>query len=334
MPVGTVVCAHETRPHDLPGLKLLLLSLVEHCAATSVEVTYAPFDAAFAAWTADLPDVSLTALEDTGLAWSIKPQRLIELLDAGWDEVIWMDSDVLLTADPRHLWAAAPEVLVAAMEPPPEESSVSRTRGWDLKVGRELPVVNSCVMRITQAHRGFLEAWAEMLRLPSYVKGQRLPWEERPNHLMSDQDALTALLGSVEFSDMPIKLLRNGRDVIQLNSPAAYSVTQRLSNGRSLAPIVHAQRIKPWRYTDVPQLRRDPAGYYKLVFVELSPYLHVARGYRDRLGQTTPWMDVRSQLGRALRTISNGHVNYQGLPQAAVDRIIGGAYRPRFLGGE
>ncbi len=335
MSTSTIVCVHETRAQDFPGLKLLLLSLAEHCPGTSIDLTYVPVDGTFEEWAAVLPDVSLTATEASWLGWNVKPQRLLELLDAGWHEVIWMDSDVILTADPRPLWVEAPEVMVAAAESPSRRSgSAWETLGWGLKVGRELPhAVNSCVVRITPAHRGLIEAWAEMLQFLPYQEAQRQEWDERPDYFMGDQDALTALLGAVRFADVPIKLLRNGKDVIQLASPATYSVQQRLRNRQRLAPIVHAQRIKPWRFMEIPSLRKDPADYYNLIHSEVSPYSHVAREYRDRLGEPTPWMDVRSQAGRTLRAVSKGHVNYQGIPQAALHRVIGGAYRPRFLGG-
>jgi len=41
---------------------------------------------------------------------------------------------------------------------------------------------------------------------PDYVAAQKKPPHERPFHFFGDQDALTALLGSVEFAEVPVAI--------------------------------------------------------------------------------------------------------------------------------
>ena len=46
-------------------------------------------------------------------------------------------------------------------------------------------------------HLPMLEAWRGLLADPRYIEAQAAPWHERPLHLLSDQEVLTALLGAV-----------------------------------------------------------------------------------------------------------------------------------------
>jgi len=140
---------------------------------------------------------------------------------------------------------------------------------------------------------------------------------------MGDQDVLTALLGSRDFGEVPLQLLRRGRDVVQSFDASTYTVRERLENGpRRLPPLVHAQRQKPWRCESKPSWAREPRRYYLLVDIELSPYTHVARRYREQLDEPVEWMAVRTLPAKALQRLARGSVNFQGLLPAVLTRAL------------
>ena len=51
-----------------------------------------------------------------GYGWNVKPQAIMRLLDAGFDEVIWIDSDMFVTRDIRPLLDALDEAVFVATE--------------------------------------------------------------------------------------------------------------------------------------------------------------------------------------------------------------------------
>src|SRR4051794_40776203 len=117
-----LVCTYEDRPAALVGLKLLLLSLRRHCPDLSAVVCAPPMDQAARSWCARFKNVQLD--DDAcgrSSGWNVKPSILLSLLEKGHDEVVWLDSDIVLTADFRPLlYGSDPQTLV-----------VSQAQYWD-----------------------------------------------------------------------------------------------------------------------------------------------------------------------------------------------------------
>ena len=117
--------------------------------------------------------------------WNIKPALLLEELNAGWPEALWIDSDLIVT---RPLSALVREfrgdLLILAQEWIDAEP-VPVAPSWGLPSARPISVVNNCFVRVTQAHRPFLERWLEMLHDKRYREAQAVPYEKRPMHLQA-----------------------------------------------------------------------------------------------------------------------------------------------------
>jgi hypothetical protein len=140
---------------------------------------------------------------------------------------------------------------------------------------------------------------------------------------MSDQDALTALLGARDWTAIEIDLLKCGIDIAQCFQEDGYTVGQRMRNFSSgLPPFVHAQGEKPWR---VEKGRH--------AYLELSPYRYVALEYADALPEKD-WMIVKTIGGQALDGLFLGDPNLAGIVPAIrrtwerqVGWVVGGALR-------
>src|SRR5580704_15302092 len=93
----STVCVAEDRPACEPALKILLLSLTTHCPALEVNLFYPTAGDQFRMWMKKCPQVVLQEerlKSDSG--WNVKPQAVMCLLNQGFDEVIWIDSDILV----------------------------------------------------------------------------------------------------------------------------------------------------------------------------------------------------------------------------------------------
>lgn len=329
------IIIHEDRPECLVGIKLLLLSLARHCPELPV-ILNAPDDRGeLADWTKLHPRVTLRAFpEFMGMSWNIKPGMLLKLLDEGYEELLWIDSDIIVARDFRPIFEPlGPNTLVGAQEPywGKVQGTDHRTVAWGLPVGKPLPTTfNSGVLRVTERHRVLLESWSELLLHPAYTEAQSKPGYLRPIHLLSDQEVLTALLGSAYFADLPVLLLKRGAQIAQLYGPAGYRVRERLANlGRGVPPFVHAMGRKPW--TEI----HDPWSAARTVFrrldAELSLYSLVAREYAGELGGDTSWMWTRTLPGRLMGLLSFGSPHLHGLPLAVLDSALRSVRRRRSL---
>jgi hypothetical protein len=234
---------------------------------------------------------------------------LLDLFDAGHDEVVWMDTDLIVMRDIRLVLGVLPEeVFVVAEEHPwvSGNGSTRRTEYLELEVGRVFPrTLNAGFLRVTRFHRPLLERWNLLLRRPDYRESQNLPYEERLWYLGCDQDLLSGLLGSTDFMHVPLKLLRAGPDIAQCFCNRGYTVANRLRNlFKGLPPLVHGQGPKPWELTNV-------------LFAELSPYCAAALPYAEQLDEPTSWMKPRSGWGRLLDGLALGNPNLRDLPLVA-----------------
>ncbi len=189
----------EDRATHLVGAKVALLSL--RANAPSLELSVHTSDPAFSDWCARRIDVEVEPIPVRGVSgWDVKPGVLLHHLAAGAPEVAWFDADLLCTTDPRALTRGGPSTELVATEEMPlgqHRGGSHRAVAWGLEPGRELvTTVNTAFVKVTPDHVELLGAWQELLARPEYQAAQRRPWNERPMHLVGDQEVLTALLGS------------------------------------------------------------------------------------------------------------------------------------------
>ena len=75
----------------------------------------------------------------------------------------------------------------------------------------------------------------------------KMDWRQRPIHMQGDQDVLTALLTSTEFADIPLKMLRRGKDIVQFDGVWGYTTAERLRSLLGDGPtFIHCMGTKPW----------------------------------------------------------------------------------------
>ena len=116
----TVICLAEDRKVCEVALKLLLLALKTNTADVPIVFFYPPADKQFCDWLAALnhENVSLrTRPIPDAYGWNNKPHALLTLLGEGASEVIWIDTDILVTKRIELAFARLkPEDLVVAEE--------------------------------------------------------------------------------------------------------------------------------------------------------------------------------------------------------------------------
>lgn len=325
--MGLTFCLSEDRDMEEIGLRLALCSLRRHQPG-SAAVVYRPNPSpAYRSWLGGFPKVRLVSVPPEGAGlWNCKPHAMIPLLEAGCGEVVWLDSDILLTKPCERLFGRSPrEELVVVQEPPSQpqpQGTEQRTRGWRLPLGRSLPwTVNSCVIRATDRHLPLLRRWRELLSHPEYTHSQGLPVPQRPLHMLSDQEVLGALVGSAEFRDVPVRYLRSGLDVLSAGGALAYSLADRLRGLlRPIPTFLHGQGTKPWWVLDAQSFPHCRGWFYtyRRWLQEVSPYFAEARTYHAELGGVdSKWMSYWSWFGAANRVAGLGHHAVRGLPLTA-----------------
>ena len=162
-----------------------------------------------------------------------------------------------------------------------------------------------------------MERWWELLQSSQYQDVQKRVWGQRPVHMLGDQDVLTALLTSKEFSEIPIYRLKRGKHILQFDGVYGYTIAERMRNLVGDGPVfIHSGAGKPWseQWRSSPWL--DLREYVKKVYLDLSPYTLSAVQFRHKLEGNTEWMDPHYSLSRTLRALGNGHPPLVGLPMA------------------
>jgi hypothetical protein len=333
----TAICIAEDRASCEPALRLLIGSLNRCCGKRfEIHVFHPGSNDTFSSWASKYPQVKLhrnCLPKDHG--WNVKPLAMLYLLDRGYDDVTWIDSDIIVTRDianvVRGLDANTMVVAEEALWGNRDDTGALRTRLWGFRVGRTLPfTLNSGVIRITTAHYSLLKRWRELLESETYCQMQSMHGNERPVHMFSDQDVLTALLASVEYADVPLKVLKRG-DIIQFFGPTGYTVAERVTHLLGFMPtFIHAQGPKPWMPSsnDIGERGRSQRmkKYWQAVYFDLSPYTVAARRFEAELQGTTGWMRSRFVLSAMLRSAGFWYPPLVGLPIAAavdVARSIG-----------
>ena len=319
----STICLAEDREVCEPALKLLLLSLNRDCPGTAINLFYPPAKEGFLTWMERCPQVRLqTDRLKSGCGWNVKPQAIMHLIDQGFEEVIWIDSDVIVNQTILPIFSGLRSgTLVATEHTLAEErcdANALRARLWGLPVGRALPfALSSGVLRVTKNHYHLMERWWELLQSNKYQDFQKKEWRQRPVHMLGDQDVLTALLTSEEFSQIPIHILRRGKHILQFDGVFGYSIAERMTNLLGEGPaFIHSGAGKPWS----ERWRVEPANslreYIKMVYLDVSPYTLSALRFKEQLGCDTEWMEPHFVLSRILRTLGMGYPALVGLPMA------------------
>jgi hypothetical protein len=257
---------------------------------------------------------------------------MLHCLQEGYSGVLWVDTDVIITRDFHQRFLNLDnKTLVVGSEPywGPQQGGNHRAVTWGLKPGRSLPATaNTGIICATSHHVDLLKAWQLLLNPPAYTEVQGQPASDQPLAMVSDQEVLTALLGSEKFSYIPIEMLKRGSDIARCCRAASYTPTERVKSLFEDAPLfIHAMGGKPWRRSyylaealesGKPILERLRASYEHL-YLELSPYVVAARQYQERIDEEATWMEIRSIPAQILRTLSLKHPALQGLPLALAE---------------
>lgn len=317
-----LVCLYEDRPQQVPGVKLLVLSLSRHCPSWPILLRFPGIGEALEKWLRRFRNVTVCRepLAVSG-SYNVKPSVLLDGLSID-RECLWLDTDVLVNGDLSPLAREPWETLIATQDPWEYASgSTHRCGTWSLPVGRDMPgPLNSAVVRVSIRHQMLLSSWQRLLCRQDYLSEQRKPVKERNAHMLGDQDALSAIAASLDFNDVPIRRLLHSSEILQHHGAGAYGLSQRYTNlRRGLPPLLHAMgAVKPWRAPNHPKLLGDFRNYYERTYLELSPYVHFARRYRLLLDEDTGWMDLHTLTAKMSSMITMGSPCLKGMVQALV----------------
>lgn len=325
----TAICIAEDRAECEVAVKILIASLLDAGVRVPIEVTFPPASDQFKSWVneKDTVNLSCTPIPNASF-WNVKPQALCAVFDKGYEHAIWIDSDIIianakfanvidLTGQGRFVTTEEPELTLNG-----HVGSKEQTIAWGLPLGRIYTrQINSGVVGCSKAHLGLLHKWREIIESDHYRELQKVPYQERPFHAFGDQNVLCALLGSEEFQDLDVAILKEGIDIIQHMSPACYKPGHRVrSLFYGMPPIIHAQGPKPWRFPETPGAGADLAQRKTALESELSPYRFAARALYKRQGWTLPdWLTRSSVPGVMLSAIVFNHWSLAGLPSASVN---------------
>lgn len=320
-----LVCLYEDRPQQVSGLKLLVLSLRRYCPSWPVRVRFPGIREELRSWLASFPN--LTVIDErlpVFGSYNVKPSVLLDGLSVT-QQCLWLDTDVLVNGNLEILEREPPEVVIVSQDPWEYKlGSTNRCATWGLPVGRELEgPLNSAVVRVSRQHEKLLDAWRDILSKSVYLRGQEKPAKDRDPHMLSDQDALSALLASADFKNIPVRRLLHASEILQHHGAGAYSLRHRWRNLRTGMPsLLHAMgTVKPWQAPSRPRLLSQPRNYYERNYLELSPYLHAARQYRSVLGEPTDWMDIHTFTGKLGSLAAKNNPSLKGALQATVHRV-------------
>jgi hypothetical protein len=303
-----LICIYDNRPESEPAVRLLIASLKEKSPDVSVRLYHNPRSPDFASWIRQFNHIDYRPAEfPDELAYNVKPHVLLHALCDGHENVVWLDSDILVARDfsrvvekmPSHLLVATEDALWGARN----DKNALRTRAWGLAVGRVFPfTLNTCMLRVTPHHREFLLQWLKKLNTAEYRKVQSAPWRSRPAHMSGDQDVFTALICSTEFANVPVHVFRRGRDILQLMYPMGFTTCERIQVlWHGLPFFIHSQGDKPWLPGDCTSVGRDWLRALQAPYGDTSPYTIIAERYR---------------VGKWLHRISGKHPAVAGLPFA------------------
>ena len=202
-----------------------------------------------------------------GYGWNVKPQAIMQLLDQGFDEVIWIDSDVIVKRNLLPLFSQCSAtgqcrrpLKIHSQKGATTEMAFAHACGAFPLAESYHSALNSGVLRVTKDNYRLMERWWALLQSEKYQKAQQTPWQQRPIHMFGDQDVLTALLTSQEFSHVPIHILRRGKHIIQFDGIYGYTIAERM---RNLLRRWSGLRSLRWRASHGPSNgNRDQLTYF------------------------------------------------------------------------
>jgi hypothetical protein len=322
-----LVCLYEDRPYQIAGLKILLLSLQRHCPSWPIRLRFPNIPNSFRDWLQRFSQASLheERLPSWG-SYNVKPSVLQDGLATGAGICLWLDTDILVNRSLDFLATLPQDTFVVSQDPwEYVDGSMHRCATWGLTEGRSLPgPLNSSVVRVTKQHEIFLDAWRQLLLLEAYVAEQAKPVARRNQHMLGDQDALSALLASERFATIPVARLAHSKDILQHQGAGAYRLKHRWSNlKQGMPPLIHAMgSVKPWRMPDRPSCFRSLRDYYERTYLELSPYVHYARQYRSHLDENTSWLDTQTLPGRVGSAVAFNRPQLKGTLQSIFHRAL------------
>jgi hypothetical protein len=320
-----LVCLYEDRPQQIAGLKILLLTLERYCPEWPIRLRFPGITDAFRRWLKRFPHLSLLEerLAFAG-SYNVKPSVLLDGLSVADSYCLWLDTDIFVNGNLDFIAEIPLETLVVTQDPwEYPDGSTHRSATWGLTAGRSLPgALNTALVRVSQHHEGLLNEWKRLLLVEEYLKEQLKPAVQRNQHMLGDQDALSALLASDKFTSIPVKRLGHSAEILQHHGAGAYGLVQRWSNLiHGMPPLIHAMgTVKPWRMSDRPKLFSSPRDYYERTYLELSPYVHSARQFREVLGEEAGWLDIHTLYGMVGTLLAFNHPVFKGLVQAAFHR--------------
>ena len=342
------VLIHHDHPEHWEGFRLAVTSVLRHCPGEQILASCPNAPAGLVRWLSEICTAGVyTGPDFAGIGWDVKPKILLWALDLGHEQVLWLDADIIVATDFRSRLPPDPSIFVASEEYAfaGTQGSEARTAAWNLPKGRTLKrTVNSGVIRVGQHHRKLLEDWAALLLSPEYRvprpgygdktqtrhtgHGRRLRrrrWQFSLS-LATDQCALTALLGSAQYEDLCLHLLRSGRDIAQCCGPSGFTPLERV--GSLLwgpPPLVHAQGVKPWYQGAAWRRSGSRMGRlriaYEDVHLRLSPYSIAARQIAEDAGVSRELCAPRNAMERVLLRLGQRWPQLPELPLAILDAV-------------
>jgi hypothetical protein len=325
------VVSYEDRLEAMDSLILMGESLCRVDSSVLLRLTVPDAPQSVLSWAASRPQqVEISTARPEGVrGWDVKPWLLLQELNAGRHEAMWLDDDIIVTGPISSLIKTFPpdsvivaqewDTLFAPWAPP-------MSHYWGMRSGRRMPTINACVLRVCQSHRPLLERYLEMTKDPAYREVQARPMDQRPRHMLGDTPILTAALESEQFSDMPFDCLLFGKHIAQCAGSSGYPPAHRfLDLFRGLPPLIHGIGRKPW---DPLQASR-PIERFMLDFAtDLSPYVLASKKVAKTLNLNAEWLEPRTVPGALLRGLTGGHPALAGLPLAILHSFQSRGDRP------
>jgi hypothetical protein len=319
-PLPISICISEDRPSCESAVRILIESLLQTSDRVTLTVFFPPASEEFIRWSSRFGQgtVSIqTSPISEANGWNVKPYVLLRMLESECNEVVWLDSDIVVMKDIKVIFAnLSPDTLVITEEAlwgAYRDPEGLRCRLWRMQPARDFGFcLNTAVLRVTTRHIPLLKDWCSLLESEAYRSAQASPGTSRQPHLMSDQDALTALLCSEKWKTIPVRVLRRGEEIIQFFGLYGFTGTERIrSLWHGLPTFIHSQGVKPWL---ARSRRRGLRGWLDTVYLDVSPYtLAVLLRHPNCAEQ---WAAPMTVLGRVFRAIGLRSIPLTGFPLA------------------
>ena len=170
------VCSYEDRPEAMDGLILMGESLCRVDPGVSLHLTVPDAPASVRNWAERRPEVMLCTSPPNGASgWDVKPLLLLQELNAGRNEAIWLDSDTIVIRPISSLLKEFPRDTLIVSEEWDQHEPIPVTHLWGMSSARPVWPTNTSFVRATPAHRPLLERWLQMTHDPALPRGADAP---------------------------------------------------------------------------------------------------------------------------------------------------------------